>query len=450
MGPCICAGVWDCCLGIDEKGGAILYLALSLYMFKALAVVCDEYFVPALEGITERLKLSEDVAGATFMAAGSSAPELFTNIVATFFIVNAGGIGTIIGSAIFNILVIVGATAIGAKQELAIWWYPLTRDCCFYVLSITVLALVIMDGKVKLYESSFMVLMYVFYCVYMRFNENVVEKLGLSRPESGDAGDLAKVAPDEERDGPRETARDVAGSPDPPSVPEGEKAPEVVAPPSGGDEAAGGPKPDNQEAKAEAAGEKEPEEEEEKKGLTLDPIVLAMELLMPSEKHYWILFSVSILCIGVFTYFMVDSAQRVGCVMKIPPLIMGLVFLAAGTSVPDALSSLKVAQEGQGDMAVANALGSNVFDVLLCLGFPWTIRILTGVEVNFENDKQAMYTSGLWLGFAIFAFVGGLIVNRWKLSPKLGIFLLCSYVVFVVVEIVRGMGGGSDGYVMCT
>lgn len=37
-------------------------------MFIALAIVCDEFFVPALGVITERLDISEDVAGATFMA----------------------------------------------------------------------------------------------------------------------------------------------------------------------------------------------------------------------------------------------------------------------------------------------------------------------------------------------------------------------------------------------
>ena len=36
----------------------------------AIAVVCDDYFVPSLEVICQRLDLSEDVAGATFMAAG--------------------------------------------------------------------------------------------------------------------------------------------------------------------------------------------------------------------------------------------------------------------------------------------------------------------------------------------------------------------------------------------
>ena len=54
--------------------------AVLLYVFVALAIVCDVYFVTALERISERLRLSEDVAGATFMAAASSAPELFISL----------------------------------------------------------------------------------------------------------------------------------------------------------------------------------------------------------------------------------------------------------------------------------------------------------------------------------------------------------------------------------
>lgn len=59
-------------------------------MFLALAIVCDDYFVPALEEISEALELSPDVAGATFMAAGGSAPELFTSLVGAFTDSNVG------------------------------------------------------------------------------------------------------------------------------------------------------------------------------------------------------------------------------------------------------------------------------------------------------------------------------------------------------------------------
>merc|ERR1719380_430780 len=128
----------QCSSTIDANGGIILWFLICLYMLKQLGAICDEYFVPSLEVIVEKLELSNDVAGATFMAAGSSAPELFTSLTATFFIVNEGGVGTIVGSAIFNILVIVGATGFVAckDQALEIWWYPLTRDCIFYIISI--------------------------------------------------------------------------------------------------------------------------------------------------------------------------------------------------------------------------------------------------------------------------------------------------------------------------
>lgn len=62
----------------------------------AIAIICDDFFVPSLEAISERLNLSEDVAGATFMAAGSSAPELFTS-VAGVGVESDVGVGTIVG-----------------------------------------------------------------------------------------------------------------------------------------------------------------------------------------------------------------------------------------------------------------------------------------------------------------------------------------------------------------
>merc|ERR1719506_2678411 len=145
FGACECTDTFNCSSTLDKNGGIVLWLAIMIYMFKLLGTVCDEYFVPSLEEISQKLDLSNDVAGATFMAAGSSAPELFTSIVATFLIVNEGGVGAIIGSAIFNILVIVGATCAFAGQVLEIWWYPLARDCSFYVVSILELALFIMD-----------------------------------------------------------------------------------------------------------------------------------------------------------------------------------------------------------------------------------------------------------------------------------------------------------------
>jgi hypothetical protein len=135
-----------------SPGVAVAWFLLALYIFLGVAIICDEYFAPALEAISDALELSEDVAGATFLAAGSSAPELFTSMSDAFSASSGVGLGTIVGSAMFNLLVIVALSAAAAGQggaSLAIDWRPLTRDGAFYLGSIIVLTVCLIDGKVR-------------------------------------------------------------------------------------------------------------------------------------------------------------------------------------------------------------------------------------------------------------------------------------------------------------
>lgn len=69
--------------------------------------------------------MSNDVAGATFMAAATSAPELFVNVIGTFITEGDIGVGTIVGSAVFNILAVAACCGIGAGMvSLPIPEYP--------------------------------------------------------------------------------------------------------------------------------------------------------------------------------------------------------------------------------------------------------------------------------------------------------------------------------------
>jgi len=54
-----------------QNGAVVFHMAGMVYMFVALAIVCDEFFIPSLDVITEKLDISEDVAGATFMVIQS-------------------------------------------------------------------------------------------------------------------------------------------------------------------------------------------------------------------------------------------------------------------------------------------------------------------------------------------------------------------------------------------
>lgn len=81
------------------RGLVLVHILVVCYMFYSLALVCERYFMPSLEEFALRLQLSEDVAGATLMSAGSSAPELFTAILGVFVAKGDVGTGAIVGSA---------------------------------------------------------------------------------------------------------------------------------------------------------------------------------------------------------------------------------------------------------------------------------------------------------------------------------------------------------------
>ena len=96
------------------------YFFALIASFYLLAEISDRYFIPALDKIAHRFNMSHDMAGATLMAIGSSAPELFVAIIA---LLKPGdhsaiGVGTIVGSALFNLLVIIGASAIAMIAQL--------------------------------------------------------------------------------------------------------------------------------------------------------------------------------------------------------------------------------------------------------------------------------------------------------------------------------------------
>ena len=84
----------------------LVLIASASFYFQA--IVTEERFVPALNVISKRLKISDDVAGATIMAAGSSSPELFAVIISIFVTHSALGIGTVVGSEVRVLRVLVG------------------------------------------------------------------------------------------------------------------------------------------------------------------------------------------------------------------------------------------------------------------------------------------------------------------------------------------------------
>eukprot|EP00794_Sanderia_malayensis_P010971 gene10971-12133_t len=499
-----------------------LYIFLTLAIFVALAIVCDDFFVPSLESISEKLDLSEDVAGATFMAAGSSAPELFTSI-AGVTVESDVGVGTIVGSAVFNLLGIVALSATFAGATLNLDWRPLLRDSVFYAGSIGLYIVFSWDGKFYLYESIIMLSMYTLYILIMKFNRRLMDLLARCSRKApiihpscdGKNPALAftlNSTKDEIANSERFTncgtlsssrssitenvdanvnmvsqksidisspvdsrrfshikkgqlAHSITGAHDLPlrrasfstqnedkkasllqdhgSIEIKEKESNFDAnqrshEPNGN----GNVSPKNQRKEDE---EKNGEESQEQvhEGIVLCPccpccpvikteipsrpetegclrniklfmnwilfiisfpFVVLLSWTIPDcskprlQKYFIVSFVMSVVWIAVLSFALVTVVGRCGCILGVDKFTMGLVVVAIGTSVPDALSSILVARDGYGDMAVSNAIGSNVFDIDLGLGLPFLIsilirrlkpiKLLSPVEENEQNGEE--------------------------------------------------------------
>jgi len=182
--------------------------------------------------------------------------------------------------------------------------------------------------------------------------------------------------------------------------------------------------------------------------LIVFPIVFCLAFTVPDVRHRgrekWCFFTffISICWIGFMTYFMVTWTEIIGNTLNIPMLIMGLTFLAAGTSVPDLLTSIIVARMGEGDMAVSSSIGSNIFDICFGLPIPWLLYIIASVVRKKPNQYVTIGTEGMGISILIlFAMVICVILvihfSGWKLTKSTGFIMLFLYLIYLIQAIVR-------------
>lgn len=90
--------------------------------------------------------------------------------------------------------------------------------------------------------------------------------------------------------------------------------------------------------------------------------------------------------------------------MNIPDSVMGLTFLAAGTSLPEAISSVIVTNQGHGAMGISSSISSNTFDILLCLGLPWFVKSFFTPDVSGENwvRRFSMHETACYVPWCFF------------------------------------------------
>ncbi len=341
----------------------VVYLGVLLVSFYLLHFFSEHYFVPSLDFISKKLRMSSDIAGATLMAAGSSAPELAVVIVSVMKSGNhlAIGVGTIVGSALFNLFVIVGVVMV-LRNNAKLVWQPLVRDLVFYALSVILLVLFFKDGSISILEAFIFVTGYVVYFVALYTWKKILPYKDSEH----------KIEMDKSEENPNR-------------------------------------------------------------------FELALKRIVPRINNLYTAFFLSIIVISLLSWVLVESAIEISEILNIPEVIVALTVIALGTSVPDLVSSVIVAKQGRSGMAINNALGSNIFDILIGLGLPFLLLlILTSGQVNVSTRD---------LDLSFFLLMGSIviltltfIVSKWRTRRFIGYVLIALYLLYLISEILCSMG----------
>jgi Ca2+/Na+ antiporter len=148
-------------------------------------------------------------------------------------------------------------------------------------------------------------------------------------------------------------------------------------------------------------------------------------------------FLMSLIWIVLFSFCLVDWVTVSSNTVGIPVPVAAVTVLAAGTSIPDLLSSYIVARQGEGDMAVSSSIGSNIFDICFGLPVPWLLFCLSHPGDNVVVESKSIGFSVMLLVFMLIAVILTIRHAGWKMSKGMGYAMLVLYVVFILQYLIQ-------------
>lgn len=299
-------------------------------------------------GIATRLNIPQIVIGLTIVAMGTSMPEFCVSLVSALKGTADLAVGNVVGSNVFNALLIVGVTALVAP--MTILRQTVRKDIPFALVASMLLVLMCLDGTLSRIDALVLLALFGFFMY-------VTLQAGLS----------AKKA-------------DKQAASDEPAQATSDEPAEAQAPMS------------------------------------------------------WLRASLFIIiglgCLIGGSNLFVGGATAVATELGISDAVVGLTVVAMGTSLPELATSVVAARKGNSGIAIGNALGSNVFNILLILGLtgaitPLTLQGITTLDLTMLVVSMML----LWL----FSFTK-LTIERWEGALLTTIFV--AYLTYLVMAAV--------------
>ena len=120
--------------------------------------------------------------------------------------------------------------------------------------------------------------------------------------------------------------------------------------------------------------------------------------------------------VGFGSKLLVDAGQNIAVALGISTTVIGLSFVAFGTSLPELVTGVKAARRGMPDLSLGNIIGANVLNLLLIVG-------ASGVITPLVLEPMSQQYAFPWLG-VFFVMLLGIIVRHGVIRRAAGIGLL--------------------------
>ena len=319
--------------------------------------------------VAEKLKVPQIVIGLTIVAVGTSMPEFCVSLVSAIKGTPDLAVGNVVGSNIFNTLLIVGVAAVIAP--ITILPSTVKKDIPFALVASALLMMLGYDGNLSRIDA---VVLLIMFAAFMYITLKAPSKL----PQGGEP-QQAKIEEREVRNDEMEVRTE-----------DGEV------------------RNDEMEVRTEERVVRT-EDGESSKDAPLPPGGVWRGLLIP----------LGLTCLIVGSNIFVNGATFVAGYFGVSEAVIGLTVVAMGTSLPELATTVVAARKGNSGIAIGNVLGSNVFNILLILG-------ATGVICPMELQGITM-TDFSMMGFSmillwLFSFTK-YEIERWEGAFFIALFV---------------------------
>ena len=317
---------------------AILFLVIGFVFL----VKGADIFVEGSSSIAKKFKVPSIIIGLTIVAMGTSLPEAAVSVTASIANKNALAVSNVIGSNIFNLMMVIGVCAI--MTPVAVNKATLKRDFPFSVICAILLLVLGLIGPMSLGHADGVIFLILF---------------------AGFIGLMIRSAMKASKEGNAVASEEI------------EAAEEIK--------------------------------------------------IMPVWKS---LLFIVIGAVGIVIGgdVVVDSASNIAAKFGMSQTLIGLTIVSVGTSLPELVTSIVAARKNEVDMALGNAIGSNIFNILFVLGIAGAISPMAFLTENvIDIVILLVFSLIVWL----FAW------TKKEIKRGEGLIMVLLYVLYVVYICMR-------------